>query len=59
MNSATKKLSTPVTPVVATSFALFLPVELGEDDVEVVEELEQVMLDGMVKLLDKVKSAHW
>jgi len=61
MKSATKKPSTPVKPVVAILFAPFLPVEveLGEDEVGVVEELVQVMLDGMVKLLAKVKSAHW
>ena len=61
--SANKKPSTPAKLVVAIPFAPFVPVEveveLGEDDVGVAVALAQVMLDGTVKLLAKVKSAHW
>lgn len=60
--SANKKPSTPAKLVVAIPFAPFVPVEveveLGEDDVGVAVALAQVMLDGTVKLLAKVKSAH-
>ena len=34
--------------------AVEVPVEVPVD-----EEFEQVILDGMVKLLERVRSAHW
>jgi hypothetical protein len=34
-------------------------VEVAVAEVAVVEELEQVTLDGIVKLFDSVRSAHW
>ena len=49
------KPSAAVKPMVATSLALF-PVDFGE----VAEvPLEHGTFDGIVKLLDNVKSAHW
>ena len=63
MTSATRKPSAPAKPDVEIPFAPFLPVgvelelELAEVAVEV--ELEQETLDGIVKLFDSLRSAHW
>jgi hypothetical protein len=57
--SAIRKPSAPAKPEVEISFAPFLPVEVEVAEVAVEEELEQETLDGMVKLCDSVRSAHW
>jgi hypothetical protein len=62
VTSAIRKANTPAKPVAAISLVPLLPVavELAGDVVlpEPVE-FEQEVLDGMEKLLDNVRSAHW
>jgi hypothetical protein len=63
VTSATRKPRAPAKPDVEIPLAPFLPVEV-EVEVEVAEvavelELEQETLDGIVKVLDSVRSAHW
>jgi hypothetical protein len=54
-----RKPSALAKPDVAIPFApRFLVVELGAAEVVVEEEFEQVILDGTVKLLESVRSAH-
>jgi hypothetical protein len=57
--SAIRKPSALAKPDVAILFApRFLVVEAGAAEVVVEEEFEQVILDGTVKLLESVRSAH-
>jgi hypothetical protein len=57
--SAIKKPSVPAKPDLEMPLAPFLLVEVELAEVAVDEELEQETLDGIVKLFDRVKSAHW
>lgn len=58
-------LAKPDMPDVAISFAPWFPVLVEVAAVEVPvevpvdDEFEQVILGGMVKLLESVRSAHW
>ena len=59
MISAIRKPSALAKPDVTIPFApWFLVVEVGAAEVVVEEEFEQVILDGTVKLLESVRSAH-
>lgn len=60
MTSATRKPSAPAKPDVEIPLApFFLPVAVELADVAVEVALEQETLDGIVKLFDSVRSAHW
>ena len=50
----------PWFPVLVEVAAVEVPVEVPvEEEVSVEEEFEHVILDGMVKLLESVRSEHW
>jgi len=59
VTSATRKPSAPAKPDVEIPLAPFLPVEVEVAEVAVEVALEQETSDGIVKVLESVRSAHW